>query len=48
MIISSEKNTVQGNVAKFKYLGMTSKNQNGILEEIKRRLNSGNDCYCLG
>jgi hypothetical protein len=32
-------------VAKFKYLGMTLTNQNGILDEIKSRLNSGNACY---
>jgi hypothetical protein len=32
------------NVAQFKYLGMTITNQNLIQEEIKRRLNLGNDC----
>jgi hypothetical protein len=31
--------------AQFKYLGTTVTNQNLILEEIKRRLNSGNTCY---
>jgi hypothetical protein len=33
------------NVAQFRYLGTTIKNQNLIQEEIKRRLNSGNACY---
>jgi hypothetical protein len=33
------------NVAYFRYLGMTITNQNLILEEIMRRLNSGNACY---
>jgi hypothetical protein len=33
------------NVAQFRYLGMTIRNQNLIQEEIKRILNSGNACY---
>jgi hypothetical protein len=33
------------NVPKFKYLGMAVTNESLIHEEIKRRLNSGNDCY---
>jgi hypothetical protein len=33
------------NVAKFNYLGMSLTNQNGIHDEIKSRLNSGNTCY---
>jgi hypothetical protein len=32
-------------VATFKYLGMTLTNQNDSHDEIKSRLNSGNDCY---
>jgi hypothetical protein len=32
-------------VAEFKYLGKTLTNQNDIRDEIKSRLNSGNDCY---
>jgi hypothetical protein len=35
------------NVSQFKYLGTTVTNQNLILEEIKRRLSSGNDCCHL-
>jgi hypothetical protein len=33
------------NVARFRYLGTTITNKNLIKEEIKRILNSGNDCY---
>jgi hypothetical protein len=32
-------------VARFKYWGTTLTNQNGIRDEIKSRLNSGNACY---
>jgi hypothetical protein len=32
-------------VAKFRYFGTTAMNQNGIYQEIKSRLNSGNACY---
>jgi hypothetical protein len=32
-------------VAKFKYLRTTLTDQNYMQEEIKSRLNSGNDCY---
>jgi hypothetical protein len=33
------------NVAKFKYFGTILTNQDGIHDEIKSRLNSGNACY---
>jgi hypothetical protein len=33
------------NVTTFKYKGTTLTNQNGIYDEIKNRLNSGNACY---
>jgi hypothetical protein len=33
------------NVSQLKYFGTTVTNRNLILEEIKRRLNSGNACY---
>jgi hypothetical protein len=56
MLLSHHQNAVQNqdikigdrsfeNVSQFKYLGMTVTNQNLIQKEIKRRLNSGNDCY---
>jgi hypothetical protein len=32
-------------MSQFRYLGTTVTSQNLIQEEIKRRLNSGNDCY---
>jgi hypothetical protein len=34
-------------VAKFKYLGTIIMDHNDIHDEIKSRLNSGNDCYYL-
>jgi hypothetical protein len=33
------------NMSQFKYLGMTVRSQNLILEETKRILNSGSACY---
>ena len=33
------------NVEKFRYLGVTVTNTNGIRGEIKRRINMGNACY---
>jgi hypothetical protein len=33
------------NVTKFKYLGTTLTNQNGIYDETSNRLNSGKACY---
>jgi hypothetical protein len=33
------------NVSQYKYLTMTVTNQNLIQKEMKRRLNSGNNCY---
>jgi hypothetical protein len=35
-------------VEQFEYLGMALKNQNFIMEKIKRRLNSGNASYNSG
>jgi hypothetical protein len=32
-------------VGQFNYLGTTVTSQNFMQEEIKRKLNSGNDCY---
>jgi hypothetical protein len=56
MLLSRHQNAAQNhdikiadrcfeNVAQFKYLGTTIKNQNLIQEVIKRRLNSGIACY---
>jgi hypothetical protein len=42
--IKTSKRSLE-NVSQFKYFGTTVTNQNLILEEIKRRLNSGNACY---
>jgi hypothetical protein len=38
------KNTLFENVSYFKHLGKTATKQNLIWEEIKRRMNSANDC----
>ena len=32
---------------KFRYLGVTVANTNGMREEIKRKINMGNVCYSL-
>ena len=56
MITSRQQNIVQNQnivienlsfekVEKFKYLGVTVTNTNDIHEEIKRRINLGNECY---
>jgi hypothetical protein len=56
MLLSRHKNAEQNrdikianryfdNAAEFKYLGTTVTDQNLIQGEIKRRNNSGNDCY---
>jgi hypothetical protein len=58
MLVSRDQNAGQNreitignrsfeNVSQFRYLGTTVTNQNLIQEEIKRRLNSGNECYNL-
>jgi hypothetical protein len=38
-------NELSENAEKFKYLGKTLTNQNGIHDEAKSRLNAGNACY---
>jgi hypothetical protein len=38
-------NRASENVAQFRYLGTTVKNQNLSHEEMKRRFNLGNACY---
>ena len=48
--VTQKQNIIIGNlsfknVEKFKYLGVTVTNANGIREEIKRRINIGNACY---
>ena len=56
MITSRHQNVIQNqnivignlsfeNVEKFRYLGLTVTNTNGMREEIKRRINMGNACY---
>ena len=56
MITSRQQNIVQNQnmviesssfekVEKFKYLGVTITNMNGIREEITRKINMGNACY---
>jgi hypothetical protein len=58
MLLSRHKNVDQNrdmkianrsfeNVSQFKYLRTTVRNQNLILEEIKRRLNFGYVCYLV-
>jgi len=54
MVMSLDQNAggshnikINERVEQFKYLGTTLANQNSIQEEIKSRLQSGNDCYHL-